>query len=66
MAVVGEMRDDFTTAIDWAQKSYDLFNQPLIREKNMDNLRNIDNYLKLLKQRQKEIPLLQEQMDRRR
>ena len=66
MAVVCEMRDDFSAAIDWAKKSYDLFNQPAVREKNIEELRSMDNYIKLLQQRQKEIPLLQEQMDRRR
>ena len=66
MAVVCEMRDDFTAAIDWAKKSYDLFNQPAVRERNIEELRSMVNYIKLLQQRQKEIPHLQEQMDRRR
>lgn len=66
MAVVYEMRDDFTTAIDWAKKSYDLFNQPSVRDKNIEDIKSISNYIKLLEQRQKDVPLLKEQMERRR
>lgn len=64
LAVACEMKDDFTKAIEWAQKSYNLFSSLSSKGKDKENVEMLGTYIKLLEQRKKDVQLLQEQMQR--